>query len=167
MRTFVFLTIIAVATATAPLAAGAQNLPPYARPDPAASTAAAPPAPAAAPESSPPPEDPAITARAKSWLRRAQTNDYDRSQLEPQMSAAITPDGAKQAAASLTALGKPTAFTYVDMLTSGKNLKTYVYRVTFPSATLNWLFTVDDAGKIAGFYLHPEDAPPEQNKPAS
>ena len=143
----------------APLSVKAQSsIPPYAQPDPNATHAAP------VPERTTPPEDPAVTVRAKEWLHRAQTGTFDRAQLESQMNTAITADGVKQASASLTALGKPTTFTYTDTLPSGTNLKTYIYRVTFPSRQMNWLFTLDGDGKIAGFYLQPESASEDQGQ---
>ena len=157
MHKFVLISILS-ATVLTPVAAPAQQatLPPYAVPDPNAAHAAHP---APLPSRTAPAENPAITARARDWLHRAQTGDYDRSQLETQMSKAVTPDAVKQAEASLNTLGKITSFTYVDTVPAGNDLKTYVYRVAFPKATLDWLFTIDGSGKIAGFYLHPEEAP--------
>jgi hypothetical protein len=160
MHKFALISILSL-TALTPVAAPAQQatLPPYAQPDPNAARA---PHPEPLPSRTAPPEDPAVTARARDWLHRAQTGDYDRSQLEAQMNKALTTDAVKQAEASLNALGKMTSFTYLDTVPAGNDLKTYVYRVAFPKATLDWQFTIDGSGKIAGLYLRPEEAPPDK-----
>jgi len=98
--------------------------------------------------------DPAITARAKEWLHRLETADIDRTQLNAQMDAFLTPDTAKQLAAKIGTLGDPTSFVFVSKQTAS-GFAIYTYRATFNAATLNEIFVLDSAGKIGGLRLAP------------
>jgi hypothetical protein len=120
--------------------------------------------PSAAPSSSPassaspapgPTVDPAITAKAKEWLHRFQTGDIDRSQLEPGMSTAITPDIIKQLKDEVSPLGDPQSFKILSQQSLGEGITAYVYRVTFKSSSINEIIALDKDGKIAGFRLTP------------
>lgn len=99
--------------------------------------------------------DAAIMARAKEWLRRLQTGDIDRSQLDGAMNSALTADVVKQVSAKFGPLGDPQSFTYDGQQPVQGDMTAYVYRVTFKSATLNEVFVLHNDGKIAGIQLPP------------
>lgn len=135
-----FSALLLASVVAAFVAAQASVLAQTASPSPAASVA--------------PTEDPAITARAKDWLHRLETNDIDRAQLNAQMSDVLTPDRAKQFAAQLGVLGDPTSFTFVSrQMMSGFTV--YTYRAVFKGGVLNETFALDSAGKVAGLRLTP------------
>ncbi|MBD5655219.1 MAG: hypothetical protein IAI50_08545, partial [Candidatus Eremiobacteraeota bacterium] len=96
--------------------------------------------------------DPKITARAKDWLHRAQTANIDHAQLDDKMSALLTDAFAKQVAAQLSPLGDPVTFEFVEEKTFAPNTL-YVYKVTFKSDTLYWLFSTNVSGMITGLRL--------------
>jgi hypothetical protein len=101
-----------------------------------------------------PSSDPAITARAKDWLHRAQTGTIDRAQLSAQMNSLLTDDLVKQVVAQLGPLGDPTDFRLVDMRNvAGSNV--YMYRVLFKSGPLDEVLSIDDGGKINGLRFLP------------
>ena len=147
------LALTSLVTAAAPSPAPA--------PMPTASPAApAPPVPSAQPLPSPvaaPPPSAAVTAKAKDWLHRLQTAQIDRAQFDARMNTALTDDIVKQAASQLGPLGDPTAFTYVEAQAAGDYVS-YIYRVTFKTATINWIYTLDKQGKIAGLHAQPVGA---------
>ena len=101
-----------------------------------------------------PAEDPAITARAKDWLHRLETNDIDRAQLSAEMSDFLTPDRAKQLAAKIGVLGDPTSFTLLSQQTMD-GYTVYMYRAVFKGGIFKETFALDSAGKIAGLRLSP------------
>ncbi len=104
--------------------------------------------------SPPPVADAAITTRAKDWLHRVQSGDIDRTQLNGQMNAVLTDAAIKGAATQFGPLGSPGNFTLVDMRTvAGSNA--YLYRATFATTSLFWLFSVDQSGKIDGLRFLP------------
>jgi ABC-type sugar transport system substrate-binding protein len=159
------LLAIAAACAAMPTAAFARTAPsaaPQSSPTSAASASPLP-SPATSPSVTGSPAassvDPAITARAKEWARRIAKDDLDRSQLDAQMNAALTDAVAKQVAAKIAPLGDPTSFTFVSKRT-GDLGTLYVYRVTFKTATLDWLFALNPAGKINGMLFRPEAPAP-------
>jgi hypothetical protein len=97
---------------------------------------------------------PEITARAKDWLHRLQTNDIDRAQFDDTMNAAVTPQLAQQTASQLAPLGAPLAFKFLRVITAG-DLTVYIYEVTFTSRKLDEQFALDKDGKIAGIMFVP------------
>jgi hypothetical protein len=136
------------ATTAAPAAAPvpASSAAPAAAPAPAAS--AVPPAtPVAAT-----PADAAVATRAKDWLHAIQTGKIDRTQLDAQANVALTDTMLSQASAQLAPLGDPTAFTLTQKLVQGTST-IYLYKVVFPSITLNEIFVLDPDGKIADILL--------------
>jgi hypothetical protein len=109
---------------------------------------------AATPAIAVPSADPAITARAKDWLHRAQTGTIDRAQLTAQMDALLTDDLVKQAVTKLGPLGDPTDFSLVDMRNvAGSNV--YMYRAQFKSGPLDEVLSIDGTGKINGLRFLP------------
>ncbi len=99
--------------------------------------------------------DPAITARAKEWLHRTQTGTIDRAQLDGPMNAALTDAAEKQVAAQFGPLGDPADFTYVDKKSIADSTA-YIYRVTFKTTSLYWLFSINGAGKVSGLRYIPK-----------
>lgn len=99
--------------------------------------------------------DPAIATRAKDWFRRLQTANVDRSQLDDTMNSALTDAELKQVAAEYGPLGEPTTFTFVEKRHIGANTG-YRFRATFKAATIDWLFALDDGGKISGLRFVPQ-----------
>lgn len=154
------LIAFAVACAFAPSAVAAQTSPP-----PAPSGSATPAAPSPVPLASDgstagntgntvPQADPAISARAKEWLHRVQTGTIDRTQLNAQMNAQLTDAVGKQASTQFGPLGDPTGFTLVDVRTVAGNTA-YMYKATFASSVLYWLFALDQSAKISGLRFLP------------
>lgn len=99
-------------------------------------------------------ENPAITARVKEWIHRAQTGDIDRAQLTQKMSAALTPEVVAAAKSGLGPLGEPSSLLYKGKDVEAGNV-TYGYRVTWPSTALTCYFSLDNDGKISGLAFHP------------
>ncbi|MDQ6929756.1 MAG: beta-lactamase family protein, partial [Candidatus Eremiobacteraeota bacterium] len=99
-------------------------------------------------------EDPKVTARAKEWIRRFQTGNMDRSQLDKKMADALTPTVVESVKAQLSALGDPTRVTFSSKTPLGTST-VYVYRVDFASASLNMQMSIDAAGKINGVFFKP------------
>jgi hypothetical protein len=113
--------------------------------------------PAAAPSAKPAAltGDAAVAARAKAWLGRLQKGDIDRSQLTPEMDAALTAEVIANLRDHFGPLGPPQSFAL-----KGKNalggITGYVFRVAWAGGTADFTFAVDDAsGKIAGLTLRP------------
>ncbi|MGA7354845.1 MAG: hypothetical protein WBW76_05365, partial [Candidatus Cybelea sp.] len=121
---------------------------PAASPAPAASAV-----PAASPVAATP-ADAAVATRAKDWLHQLQTGKVDRSQLDAKMNTALTDSIVAQVSTQLAPLGDPTAFALTQKLVQGTNT-IYIYKVTFPSVTLNEIFALDSDGKVAGLLLKP------------
>jgi len=139
---------LTVALCAAPITIRAQSAPPS--PNPSASLG----------------PDAAVMSRAKEWLRRLETADIDRSQLDAQMNAVLAPDHAKQFAAQIGALGEPTSFTFVSKQTTG-GVTTYTYRAAFGVGAFNEAFSLDADGKIAGLLLTPAPAQAAGPPPAA
>ena len=101
-----------------------------------------------------PSADPAVTARAKEWLHRAQTGTIDRSQLSAQMNSLLTDDLVKGVSAQMGSLGDPTGFTLIDMRSvAGSNI--YLYKAQFKTAALEEILSLDATGKIDGLRFLP------------
>ncbi len=151
LRLLVFLAVCAVLSGNA----SASDLAPSPTPAPSPSSAAsAPPSPAVSGSPSAQTVDPKITARAKEWAHRVAVDNIDRSQLTPEMNAALTDALAKQVAGEVGPLGEPTTFTFVTTRSSSTGTL-YVYHVGFKSTTLDWIFVLDPNGKISGMLFRP------------
>lgn len=133
-------------------AARTQTAPPHAA---ASSAPAASSVPAAVPAARAtfPPENPAVTARAREWLHRLQTGQIDRTQLTPKLSAFLSDTVVQNAVTHLKPLGEPASFRYLGSRSNG-TYTLYAYRATFKTAVYTEIFTLDNAGKIAGLGLH-------------
>jgi hypothetical protein len=99
--------------------------------------------------------DPALIARAKSWLKMLQAGKIDRSQLAAVMNAQLTDDKLAAVAKQIAPLGDPVTF---EPITAGvKDGQNYtVFALAFGnSAKLNYVFATDPSGKISGLLLLP------------
>lgn len=99
-------------------------------------------------------ENPAITARVRQAVEWALTGKFDRSQLTPQMNAALTPAMVAQVAQGLHSLGKLQSLIYKGKRTL-QGQAVYVYAAQFAHGNLNVFYTLDAQGKISGFLLRP------------
>jgi hypothetical protein len=106
----------------------------------------------AAATTAPASSDAAVAARAQSWLHAVQNGKIDRSQLDDKMNAALTDAKLAAVAAKLAPLGEPKSFT-LERKADHSPYRVYVYKVAFAKITLLETFTLDAAGKIAGFFL--------------
>lgn len=94
-----------------------------------------------------------MLARAKNWFNELQTGKVDRTQLTPQMNAALTPGQVSSAQATIAKLGTPVTFEQVQTMSQG-GFNYAVYLVTFGDGTkLNFIFAVDGSGNVAGLRL--------------
>jgi hypothetical protein len=100
-------------------------------------------------------EDPAITAAAKAEYERWRAGTVDPAPYSAQMRAELS-TMVRQVSPGLAALGAPTAFVY-----RGKQAvpslfaTTYIFRVTTPNGPVQYVYTLDREGKIAGMYFKP------------
>jgi hypothetical protein len=101
-----------------------------------------------------PGEDPAVTARAKEWLHRFETDDIDRSQLTATMSTLLTPELTAELQRQFAPLGVPQSLSYRGKVTSGTST-IYRYLATYPTGTFVILIGIDTSGKISGYRLLP------------
>jgi hypothetical protein len=70
------------------------------------------------------------------------------------MNTAMTDDIVKSAATQLGPLGDPVTFTFVESKVEAP-YTSYIYRATFKSGTVTWIYTLDQQGKIAGLHALP------------
>jgi CubicO group peptidase (beta-lactamase class C family) len=99
-------------------------------------------------------ELPAVSARVRDWLRRFETGDIDRSQLNDTMNKGLTQDLIDASKAQLGPLGTPDSLVYLGKVdTDGSTA--YVYEATFSQGTFRILMSLDAAGKISGYRLVP------------
>ncbi|HEV2737429.1 MAG TPA: serine hydrolase domain-containing protein [Candidatus Elarobacter sp.] len=100
-------------------------------------------------------EDVAITAAAKAEYERWRAGDVDPSRYSAQMRAELSAM-VRQVSPGLTALGAPTAFVYRGRQTPPGFLATaFIFRVTTPNGAVQYVYTMDHQGKIAGIYFKP------------
>ncbi len=114
----------------------------------AAQTSAPSPTPAAI--SAPtPPSDAVVQGWARDWLRHLQMGNIDRSQLNDQMNAALTPDVVSRLAGELGSLGSPLSFNLANKQSLGAGLTQYLYRIRFDNGVWDETLVLDDYNKIA------------------
>jgi hypothetical protein len=97
-------------------------------------------------------DDAAVATRAKDMLHQLQTGKVDRTQLDAKANAGLTDSMLSQASAKLGPLGDPTAFVLTQKLVQGTDT-IYLYKVTFPSVTLNEVFVLDSDGKVTSIFF--------------
>jgi hypothetical protein len=97
----------------------------------------------------------AVLPRAEEWMRRVQTGQIDRSQLEPATSTQLTPALVTSMKNSYGRLGAPLSVAFLnEQSMTGGNIA-YNYRVRFKHATLMEKFILDSNGKISGLSFTP------------
>jgi CubicO group peptidase (beta-lactamase class C family) len=106
------------------------------------------------PTAAAPGEIPAVTARVRDWLRRFETGDIDRSQLNDTMNKTLGQDLIDTLKAQLGPLGNPETLVYRGKVDADGSTM-YVYVATFSSGTFRIVMALDATGKIAGYRLVP------------
>ncbi len=152
IRTTLLLLVLFASTIAAVPPGGASVGQPQAPPP-----APAPPplAPMPAQTAATPSPDPAMLARAKAAFAQLQSGKIDRTQLSPEMNAALTDDKLAAVKGAIGNLGTPVSFEQQRTGTQG-DVRYAVYLVTFLNGPrLNFLFGVDPQGKVAGMRLLP------------
>lgn len=97
----------------------------------------------------------AMLARAKTAFDQLRAGSLDRSTLDAQMNAALTDDKVSEVKAAIGALGAPSSFVEIKSGSQG-GFPYAVYALTFGNgAKLNFIFSLDAQGKIAGMQLTP------------
>src|SRR5579884_3222925 len=124
-----------VARATAEAAAAAPSPSPGAPASPAAAAS----------------EDPAVTQQLRAFYAGLLRGEVDRPKLTDQMNAALTPDVLAAMKAQLAGIGTIATLTFSGRA-DANGYRVYRYRATFSGGqTLPISFSLDQAGKIAGF----------------
>jgi hypothetical protein len=142
------LRIVAVVGVLSALLSGSAASAATGTPSPAPSATASAAAPAQSPYADP-------ATRAREWLHRMQTGDIDRSQLTDEMNTDLTPGVIKQISDQFGPLGDPQSFTLLGEESVAGDETAYVYRVVFKTKTVNEVFVLDKAGKVAGIQFPP------------
>jgi hypothetical protein len=75
--------------------------------------------------------------------------NIDRSQLNDQMNAALTPDVVSRLAGELGSLGSPLSFNLANKQSLGAGLTQYLYRIRFDNGVWDETLVLDDYNKIA------------------
>jgi hypothetical protein len=105
-----------------------------------------------APETSNAP-NPAMLARAKKVFAQLQAGKIDRSQLAEGPNENFTDASIASAEKMIGPLGKPASFVQQQAMTRG-TVHAAIYTITFKNGKkVDFLFAVDDQGKIAGLSL--------------
>jgi CubicO group peptidase (beta-lactamase class C family) len=100
-------------------------------------------------------ELPAVTARVRDWLRRFETGDIDRSQLNDSMNKSLTEDLVAASKAQLGPLGNPESLVYRGKVDANGST-VYVYVATFSAGTFRIGIAIDATGKIAAYQIVPD-----------
>ncbi len=95
---------------------------------------------------------------AKTWFTALQQGRMaDPSELNDQMTQAMTPVTLVQIKSSLKDTGAPKSFEQVQT-SAVQSLTIYVFKITFANApALDFIYTLDSSGKIAGLRFTPGD----------
>lgn len=118
----------------------------------AAAPSPSPTAPAAAPAL---PSDAIVEGWARDWLRHLQMGTIDRSHLDAQMNAFLTPDIVKRLSYQLGSLGDPISFLPMVKRDIGGGLTEYVYRIHFDNGEWSEVLVLDANGEIANLRFAP------------
>ncbi|MGH9413971.1 MAG: serine hydrolase [Terriglobales bacterium] len=99
-------------------------------------------------------EEKAITARVLQAVGWAMSGHFDRTQLAPQMNAALTPATIRAVAANLAGMGKLQSLSFRRKgAIHGQSV--YWYLARFANGELNVIYSLNPKGKISGFVLRP------------
>jgi len=94
-----------------------------------------------------------VSARARGVLTQVQAGKLDRSALDPLLDGVLTRPVVATMTAQLAPYGTPKTFVE-NSKTDLDGVTTYVFRVTWPAATVDYVFGLDDAtAKIAKLYF--------------
>ncbi len=94
-------------------------------------------------------EDPAVTARAKDWLRQLQTGTVDLAYVDAPFARILTPDVLANIKAGLAGAGEPTDWVYLGaQRVAGAVISSYGIRLGGEPHT--WSVGLTSDGKIAG-----------------
>lgn len=95
---------------------------------------------------------------AKAWFAALQQGRLaNPGELNADMTQAMTPDALAQTASLLKDTGSPKSFEQVQT-NAVQSVTIYVFKITFFSApALNFLYTLDASGKIAGLRFIPAE----------
>lgn len=118
----------------------------------AASTSSPAPAPSVAPATLA--EAPAVTAAAKSTYAQLASGTLDRSKLTPEVNNAITDSLAQTISQQLGSLGKP-QWQFFKRVSTPKG-EVSVYRLSWPTVTLDYQFGLNEKGQVWALMLTPE-----------
>ena len=100
-------------------------------------------------------EDPAVTARAKHVITEAIAGTIPASELSPIVAKKLTPDLQNSVATQLESLGAVKDVIFKKKLAQGDDT-TYVYRVDFAAASLNFVMTVNQKTNLLdGIFFQP------------
>lgn len=93
---------------------------------------------------------------AQTWFASLQQGKLaDPNELNAQMTQAMTPDALSQIASLLKDTGTPASFQQVQT-SAVQSLTIYVFKITFANApALDFIYTLDASGKIAGLRFSP------------
>ena len=109
--------------------------------------------PAATPAAAAAGEDAAVTAKLRTFVAQMQHGTIDRGTLDPEMSAAITPQAASAMAAQFAPLGTLQSVTFRGK-EPAQGLMSYHYLGVFAGGqTMPLTIALDKDGKIAGFFI--------------
>jgi hypothetical protein len=93
--------------------------------------------------------DPLIVTKAKEWFYRFQSGKLDRSQLNAEVNAELTPRSLAVERSRLAPLGKPNSFAFLGSeIVNGAT--GYDFALTFARAKVVESIAFDSSGKIAG-----------------
>jgi hypothetical protein len=96
--------------------------------------------------------DPDKAATARAWLERFLHGDLDYSQMTPDLAVSLPSYRIAQLKEDGRLLGEPSGFE-LSGIDRRMPLTIYHYRVRFKSGFTHFIFTQNDAGKVAGFAL--------------
>ena len=99
-------------------------------------------------------DDPKMAALASTLVAQAQSGKIDRDLFDGKAGDGLTPALIANVAQHMAPLGKPKSITFESHATVGA-YDTYHYRVAWPAVAVDESFTLDRAGKIAGWYFQP------------
>jgi CubicO group peptidase (beta-lactamase class C family) len=111
------------------------------------------PAPATAPALSAAGEDPAVTAKLRSFVAQVQKGTVDRAALTDEMNAALTPASVSAVAGQFGPLGALQTLTFRSS-EAAHGLTSFHYTAVFAGGqTMPLTIALDKDGKIAGFFI--------------
>jgi hypothetical protein len=97
--------------------------------------------------------NPQMLAKAKHWFAQLQSGHIDRTQLESNANANMSPSTLSSAKQMVGSLGTPVSFVQQRAGTQG-NISYAIYLLTFKNGEkIDFLFALDSEGKVASLGL--------------